>query len=94
MNRPGVAKKHCKQYLVKITTFSPGQAYTYCYVCLGEFWGFQSGWLSTIPYTIATAAVARGWANYMGSFLGAAFGVRMPDWMGRAVDSKEFNLIC
>ncbi|KAF4663855.1 hypothetical protein FOL47_005523 [Perkinsus chesapeaki] len=58
-----------------------GQAYTYSYVCIGELAGFINGWLSTIPYCIASAAVARGWANYVQCFIQAAFNVSLPLWM-------------
>ncbi|KAF4680871.1 hypothetical protein FOZ60_012873 [Perkinsus olseni] len=58
-----------------------GQAYTYSYVCIGELAGFINGWLSTVPYCIASAAVARGWANYVQCFIQAAFGVSLPSWM-------------
>lgn len=58
-----------------------GQGYTYTYVTLGELVAFVTGWLGFVSYCVATAAVARGWANYLNCFLFAVGGVELPAWM-------------
>ena len=58
-----------------------GQTYTYSYVSLGEFTAFLTGWLSFLSYSVATAAVARGWANYVSCFVQAVSGVAIPAWL-------------
>ena len=58
-----------------------GQSYTYCYVSLGELAAFLIGWLSFLSYSVATAAVARGWANYVDCFVRAIRGSTLPSWL-------------
>ncbi len=58
-----------------------GQGYTYTYVTLGELIAFVTGWLGFVSYCVATAAVARGWANYLNCFLIAMGEVNVPVWM-------------
>ena len=58
-----------------------GQSYTYSYVSLGELVAFTTGWLAFISYSVATAAVSRGWANYVDSFVRAVVGTGLPAWL-------------
>lgn len=63
-----------------------GQSYTYSYVSLGEFVAFITGWLGFFSYAVSTAAVSRGWANYLDCFIrgiGNIFGYPMmlPRWL-------------
>ena len=63
-----------------------GQSYTYSYVSLGEFVAFITGWLGFFSYAVSTAAVSRGWANYLDCFIrgiGDVFGfpIVMPRWL-------------
>ena len=57
-----------------------GSAYSYTYVTLGEGAAWFIGWNLTLEYMIAASAVARGWAGYMVTFLGAV-GVEVPLWL-------------
>ena len=63
-----------------------GQSYTYSYVSLGELVAFVTGWLGFFSYAVSTAAVSRGWANYLDCFLrgvGELMGypINLPRWM-------------
>lgn len=58
-----------------------GQSYTYSYVALGELAAFITGWLGFLSYSVATAAVSRGWATYLDSFLRASLHVHLPRWL-------------
>ena len=58
-----------------------GQSYTYSYVALGELAAFITGWLGFLSYSVATAAVSRGWATYFDSFLRASVHVHLPRWL-------------
>lgn len=57
-----------------------GSAYTFTYVCLGEFIAWFVGWNLTLEYSISAAAVARGWASNVVLFFRQA-GVDAPDWL-------------
>lgn len=46
-----------------------GSAYTFAYVALGELCAWLIGWNLTLEYAISGSAVAKGWANYVVSFL-------------------------
>ncbi len=69
-----------------------GQSYTYSYVALGELAAFLTGWLGFISYSVATAAVSRGWATYLNAFIVAAMGVELPDWLIGS-GSSSFSLL-
>ena len=57
-----------------------GQSYTYTYVAMGELWAFLMGWLSFLAYSIATAAVSRGWATHLSSLVFSVTSFRLPAW--------------
>ena len=46
-----------------------GSAYTYSYVAIGEFFAWIIGWDLILEYAVASAAVAIGWAGYLGRAL-------------------------
>jgi APA family basic amino acid/polyamine antiporter len=48
-----------------------GSAYAYAVVTLGELPALLIGWNLTLEYTISAAAVSRGFAAYLVSFLNA-----------------------
>ena len=63
-----------------------GQSYTYSYVSLGELVAFVTGWLGFFSYAVSTAAVSRGWANYLDCFLGGlgdlmGYPINIPRWL-------------
>ena len=58
-----------------------GQAYTYLYASVGELAGFVTGSLCFVTYTIATAAVSRGFASYFGILYTLISGSLLPTWM-------------
>eukprot|EP00746_Dinoflagellata_sp_MGD_P145517 gnl/MRDRNA2_/MRDRNA2_78119_c0_seq1.p1 gnl/MRDRNA2_/MRDRNA2_78119_c0~~gnl/MRDRNA2_/MRDRNA2_78119_c0_seq1.p1 ORF type:complete len:564 (-),score=83.28 gnl/MRDRNA2_/MRDRNA2_78119_c0_seq1:123-1586(-) len=57
-----------------------GGAYSYALASLGEFPAFLVGWLSIFMYSCIGAALGRGWAGYVTSFLGE-LGLKLPDWI-------------
>jgi APA family basic amino acid/polyamine antiporter len=57
-----------------------GSAYSYAVVTLGELPALIIGWNLTLEYTISAAAVSRGFASYVVSFLHAV-GADVPVWM-------------
>lgn len=46
-----------------------GSAYTYAYVCMGEFPAWLIGWVLIMEYLLTLATVAVGWSGYFTSFL-------------------------
>lgn len=46
-----------------------GSAYSYCYVTLGEGAAWALAWMIILEYLLAAAAVAAGFAGYLGSLL-------------------------
>lgn len=58
-----------------------GQSYTYTYVALGEVVAFTTGWLGFVAYSVATAAVARGWATYFDSLVALVTGSHLPAFL-------------
>lgn len=54
-----------------------GGAYSYCYVTLGEFPAWLTGWTLLFEYAVAAAMVAIGWSAYLGHLLQGA-GVIIP----------------
>lgn len=57
-----------------------GSAYTFTYVCMGEFAAWFVGWNLTLEYAISAAAVARGWSQNFVLFW-RQIGVTCPDWL-------------
>jgi APA family basic amino acid/polyamine antiporter len=57
-----------------------GSAYAYAVVTLGELPALLIGWNLTLEYTISAAAVSRGFAAYLVSFL-SAVGAEVPRWL-------------
>lgn len=58
----------------------PGSAYSYCQVTLGEGCAWALAWMVILEYVLAAAAVAAGFAGYLGSLLGD-FGLAVPAWL-------------
>ena len=56
-----------------------GQSYTYTYVALGEVVAFITGWLGFLAYSVAAAAVSRGWAAHVSSLIESVWGVTLPN---------------
>lgn len=54
-----------------------GSSYTFCYVGLGEFWGWFVAWCLILEYIVALSAIATGWSAYAASFL-SVVGVHLP----------------
>lgn len=50
-----------------------GSAYTYTYTVLGELVAWIVGWALVLEYSIAAAAVASGWSQYVVSVFGSVF---------------------
>lgn len=57
---------------------SAGIGYSYAYTSYGELVAFVIGILTFFSYTLGTAAVARGWADYVKCFIHAASGYEIP----------------
>ena len=57
-----------------------GGAYAYSYVCFGEAVAWLVGWNLTLEYGMSASVVARGFADYLVSFL-QAIGYKAPFWM-------------
>ena len=55
-----------------------GSAYTYTYAVLGELVAWIVGWALVLEYSIAAAAVASGWSQYVISVFGTYF-FNIPD---------------
>jgi APA family basic amino acid/polyamine antiporter len=56
-----------------------GGAYAYSYVCFGEAIAWLVGWNLTLEYGMSASVVARGFADYLVSFL-QAVGIEAPFW--------------
>ncbi|MGE0201615.1 MAG: amino acid permease [Candidatus Melainabacteria bacterium] len=54
-----------------------GSAYTYAYASVGEIFAWIIGWDLVLEYTIGSATVAVGWAEYFAKFL-TGFGITIP----------------
>lgn len=54
-----------------------GSAYTYSYATFGEFLAWIIGWDLILEFSIAAAAVAKGWSNYLQQVL-SIIGVSLP----------------
>lgn len=57
---------------------SAGMGYSYAYTTYGELVAFIIGSLTFLSYCLGTAAVARGWADYLNCFVYAASGYEIP----------------
>lgn len=54
-----------------------GSSYTFCYVGLGEIWGWFVAWCLILEYIVALSAIATGWSAYAASFL-SIVGIDLP----------------
>lgn len=61
-----------------------GSSYTFCYVGLGEVFGWFVGWCLILEYTVAMSAIASGWSAYMVSLL-SVIGVDVPTSMANGL---------
>lgn len=57
-----------------------GSSYTFCYVGLGEVFGWFVGWCLILEYIVAMSAIASGWSAYMTSLL-SVIGINLPSSM-------------
>ncbi|PXY21085.1 amino acid permease [Prauserella muralis] len=51
-----------------------GSAYTFSYATFGEFLAWIIGWDLILEFSVAAAAVAKGWSVYLQEVLGSVFG--------------------
>ena len=54
-----------------------GSSYTFCYVGLGEIWGWFVAWCLILEYIVALSAISTGWSAYAASFL-SVIGADLP----------------
>ncbi|QIB68749.1 amino acid permease [Aminipila butyrica] len=54
-----------------------GSSYTFCYVGLGEVFGWFVGWCLILEYIVAMSAIATGWSAYITNLL-TVIGVDLP----------------
>jgi basic amino acid/polyamine antiporter, APA family len=66
-----------------------GSAYVYVYTSLGELMGWFIGWNLTLEYSIAAAAIASSWGNYV-VILFQAFGITIPKGLYRVETGWSF----
>ena len=75
------------EFASRITT--SGSAYVYVYTSLGELMGWFIGWNLTLEYSIAAAAIASSWGNYV-VILFKAFDVTIPKGLYRVETGWSF----
>ncbi|MEI6287136.1 MAG: amino acid permease [Bacillota bacterium] len=69
-----------------------GSAYTYTYAVLGELVAWIVGWALVLEYSIAAAAVASGWSQYVVSIFGT-FLFAIPEYLQKTpADGGTINL--
>ena len=69
-----------------------GSAYTYTYAVLGELIAWIVGWALVLEYSIAAAAVASGWSQYVISLFGTYF-FAIPEYLQKTpADGGTINL--
>ena len=56
-----------------------GMGYSYTYATYGELVAFSTGVVTFLSYCLGTAAVARGWGDYLRCFIHAASGFEIPE---------------
>ena len=56
-----------------------GSAYTYSYATMGELIAWIIGWDLILEYSVAVAAVAVGWGQYLNALLDSALGITLPE---------------
>jgi len=71
---------------------SAGMGYSYAYTSWGELVAFVVGVLTFFSYCLGTAAVARGWADYLKCFIHAASGYEIPSYLTSFELSSFLNL--
>lgn len=54
-----------------------GSSYTFCYVGLGEVWGWIVGWCLILEYVVAMSAISTGWSAYINDLL-KTLGLNLP----------------
>lgn len=54
-----------------------GSSYTFCYVGLGEVFGWFVGWCLILEYIVAMSAIATGWSAYITNLL-SVIGIHLP----------------
>ncbi|HML38178.1 MAG TPA: amino acid permease [Bacillota bacterium] len=54
-----------------------GSSYTFCYVGLGEVFGWFVGWCLTLEYIVAMSAIATGWGAYITNLM-SVIGIHLP----------------
>ena len=57
-----------------------GSSYTFCYVGIGEVFGWFVGWCLILEYIVAMSAVASGWSAYIGNLL-SVIGIKCPSYL-------------
>ncbi|QAT42224.1 APC family permease [Aminipila luticellarii] len=57
-----------------------GSSYTFCYVGLGEVFGWFVGWCLTLEYIVAMSAIATGWSAYITNLL-SVVGIHLPSFL-------------
>ncbi|MHC1723859.1 MAG: amino acid permease [Aminipila sp.] len=57
-----------------------GSSYTFCYVGLGEVFGWFVGWCLTLEYIVAMSAIATGWSAYITNLL-SVIGIHLPSFL-------------
>lgn len=67
-----------------------GGAYSYVLASLGEFPAFVVGWVSIFMYACIAAALGRGWAGYLGTFVGE-LGLQLPEWIHNVAIADPFG---
>lgn len=70
---------------------SSGSAYTFVAATFGEFWGWTVGWNLTLEYGVSAAVVARSWAAYARSLVGAVLGSGARDAAASSSSSYEWS---
>ena len=73
---------------------SAGMGYSYAYSSYGELTALVVGILTFFSYCLGTAAVARGWADYLKCFIHAASGYELPAIVTEYKLTSIINISC
>ena len=65
-----------------------GSAYTFSYATFGEFVAWIIGWDLVLEFAVGSAAVAKGWSEYLQTVLGYMFG----DGVKHDVDDRRLTV--